>query len=71
MDRKRQIGIVAALVVLAALVQAVVIGRARVPSLDAVRFVGIAQAIDQQGLAETLRTEPQQPLFPVWVCTVH
>ncbi len=71
MDRKRQIGIVAALVVLAALVQAVVIGRARVPSLDAVRFVGIAQAIDQQGLVETLRTEPQQPLFPVWVWTVH
>ncbi len=71
MGRNRQIGIVAALLVLAAIVQAIVIERARVPSLDAVRFVGIAQAIDQQGLVETLRTEPQQPLFPVWVWTVH
>ena len=51
--------------------QVVVIRRATVPGLDAVRFVRIAQSIDRHGLLPTLRTEREQPLFPVWVWAVH
>lgn len=71
MDRKRHIMVVATLLGLSCLVQTVVIRRATLPGLDAVRFVGIAQTIDRQGLLPSLRTEGEQPLFPVWVWIVH
>ena len=69
--RKHHIAILAGLLGLSCLVQVVVIGRATVPALDAVRFVRIAQSIDRHGLLPTLRTEREQPLFPVWVWAVH
>jgi len=71
MTRKRHLLILAALMGLACLVQTVVIRRATVTGLDAVRFVEIAQAIDRQGILETIRGEREQPLFPVWVWAVH
>ena len=71
MNRKRQLVIVGGLLCLSCLVQGVVILRATTTGLDAVRFVGIARSIDQQGLLQTVRTERQQPLFPAWVWVVH
>ena len=47
------------------------IRRATVPALDAVRFVRMAQSIDRHGLLPTLQTEQEQPLFAVWVWAVH
>jgi 4-amino-4-deoxy-L-arabinose transferase-like glycosyltransferase len=71
MTPKRHIAIAIALVCLSALVQAVVIHRAVVPSVDAVRFVETARAIDEQGILPVARTEHEQPLFPAWVWLVH
>ena len=55
---------------LSCLIQTVTIRRARVTSLDAVRFARAAEAIDRVGAIDALRGE-QQPLFPVWVWGVH
>jgi len=71
MHHKRHILAVAVLLGLSCLVQVVVICRATVPALDAVRFAHIAQEIDRDGLLPTLRAERQQPLFPAWVWVVH
>jgi hypothetical protein len=71
MDRKRHIAIVAGLVALGCLVQGVLIRRATVPALDAVRFVDLAQRIDAQGLVAAMRQQREQPLFPAWVWLVH
>ena len=56
---------------LAVLVQVLVIGRAVVPSLDSVRYVKAAQAVEREGVLQAIRTDGQQPLFPVWVAVVH
>ncbi len=71
MNRPRLILTLLVLVVFSCLVQVVVIRRATVTGLDAVRFVRIAQAIDRDGVWATLRNEREQPLFPVWVWAVH
>jgi len=71
MHSRNQIAIVAGLVLLAVVVQVVTVCRATVTGLDAVRFVGSAKMIDQHGLAEALRGQREQPLFPVSVWTVH
>ena len=71
MTRKHHLLILAALLALACVVQVVVIRRAVVTGLDAVRFVNIARDIDRQGLPATLRSEPEQPLFPTLVFVVH
>ncbi|MBN2021448.1 MAG: hypothetical protein JW809_01520 [Pirellulales bacterium] len=70
MKRNDRLSILA-LVCLSAAVQVVVIGQRPVPSLDAIRFVGIAQSIDDHGLAATVRAHREQPLFPAWLWTVH
>ena len=69
--RRYTIACVAVLVCLAGLIQAVIIARAAVPSLDAVRYVGIARAIDKVGFVETFRAEGEQPLFPLAVNLTH
>ena len=69
--RRYTIACVAVLVCLAGLIQAVMIARAAVPSLDAVRYVGIARAIDKVGFVETFRAEGEQPLFPLAVNLTH
>ena len=61
----------AVLVCLCGLVQVVVVSRATVASIDAVRFVRIARQIDDAGFLHTVRCEGQQPLFPLAVCAVH
>jgi len=71
MERRRHIAIVAGLVALSCLVQVVLIRRATVPGLDAVRFVETARQIDTQGLLSTARKQQEQPLFPAWVWLVH
>ncbi len=71
MSRKHHILILAGLLGLSCLVQAVVIRRATTTGLDAVRFAQIAQSIERQGLIPTLRTHGEQPLFPAWVWVVH
>jgi len=63
--------VVAGLLALSCLVQVLAVSRSVVPGLDAVRFVGIAQSIDEQGIADTLEAEGEQPLFPAWVALVH
>jgi len=71
MHRKRHILALAALLGLSCLVQTVVIRRATTTALDAVRFVRIAQRMDQGGLLHAMRTEREQPLFPASIRAVH
>jgi len=71
MDRRRHTAALAGLVTLSCLVQLVLIQRATVPALDAVRFVQTARRIDLDGLGETLRHGREEPLFPGWVWLVH
>ena len=71
MDRRRHIAVVAGLLTLSCLVQVVLIRRATIPGLDAVRFVETARQIDTQGLLTTTRQYQEQPLFPAWVWLVH
>jgi len=71
MNPKRPVVILVALLALSCLVQVVVIRRATTTARDSVRFVGIAQRIDQAGLLDTIRSEREQPLFPAWVWLLH
>ncbi|MEA1949836.1 MAG: glycosyltransferase family 39 protein [Planctomycetota bacterium] len=61
----------AVLVCLCGLVQVVVVTRATVAGIDAVRFVGIARQIDAVGFLQTVRGEGEQPLFPLALSTTH
>lgn len=61
----------AVLVCLCGLVQVVVVSRATVASIDAVRFVRIARQMDTAGILQTVRVEGEQPLFPLAVCAAH
>lgn len=56
---------------LTCLVQVWTISRAVVPAQDAVRYLIVAQGIERDGLRATLRCQPEQPLFPALVWTVH
>ena len=71
MPKRRLTITLVGLVGLCCLMQVVLIARATVPGLDAVRFVGIAKSMDQDGLLETVTASSEQPLFPVWVWLVH
>lgn len=71
MSAPRPIAVVALLLCLAGIVQIVVIGRAVVPAIDAVRFVGVAQAIERQGLAPAVRQQREEPLFAASVWATH
>ena len=71
MDPKRQIAMVGALAVLACSVQVWMIDRAVVPAQDALRYLIVAQSMARDGLAETLATQYEQPLFPALVWLAH
>ncbi len=71
MTRKQHVLTLLALMAMATVVQVVVCRRATVTGVDAVRFVGIAKAIDAEGVLPVIRTEREQPLFPVWLWAVH
>lgn len=70
-SRRYTLACLTVLVCLSGLIQAVVIARATVPSIDCVRFVSIAQRIDAAGFVSTFRAEGEQPLFPLAVCWMH
>ena len=53
------------------LVQVWTIGRAVVPAQDCVRYLVVAQAIERDGLFSTLRSQPEQPLFPAMAWLAH
>lgn len=59
------------LMVLACLVQAWTIRRAVVPAQDSVRYLAVAQAIGRDGLLATVRSQPEQPLFPALAWLTH
>ena len=71
MDYRRKIATVGGLLLLACLVQVWMIERAVVPAQDAVRYLIVAQGIERDGLVATLRSQPEQPLFPAFVWLVH
>jgi hypothetical protein len=71
MKCRHQLLILAGLTAVCIGVQAVVVRRAVVPGLDAVRFVRIARSIGNRGLMDTVRWESEQPLYPAWLWVVH
>ena len=71
MDFRRKTATVSGLLLVACLVQVCTILRAVVPAQDAVRYLIVAQGIEREGLPATLRSQPEQPLFPAMTCLVH
>ena len=71
MSHRTQAVFLTAILAATCVVQAAAIARAVVPSLDAVRFVNTARAIDQSGLLVALRDRIDPPLFPIVVWTTH
>lgn len=71
MDFRRKTATVGGLLLVACLVQVCTIVRAVVPAQDAVRYLIVAQGIERDGLTATLRSQPEQPLFPAMTCLVH
>ncbi|HEX7379640.1 MAG TPA: glycosyltransferase family 39 protein [Pirellulales bacterium] len=71
MDFRRQLSTVAALMLLACLVQAWMIWRAVVPAQDCVRYLVVAQSFARDGATATLRSQGEQPLFPALVWLTH
>lgn len=69
MKKRRDVASVLSLIGLSCLVQAWSIHQAVVPAPDAVRYVTMAQTMARDGIAQALRYEPEQPLFPalVWL----
>lgn len=65
------LGTLGSLLVVTCLVQAWTIHRAVVPAQDSIRYLTVAQAIARDGLAAAVRTQPEQPLFPVLVWLTH
>ena len=68
---KGHIAILAGLLSLSCILQAVLIDRAAVPGLDAVRFVQTARLVEREGILAAVRTTEGQPLFPLGVWLVH
>jgi len=62
---------IAGLILVSLLVQWGVASRAAVSALDAVRFAQRARLIEEEGLVSALRSDPEQPLFSVWLSAVH
>jgi len=60
-----------ALLLVASTVQTVIVSRAAVPALDALRSVAAAEAWLQSPSWTTLADEPEAPLFPVCLAAVH
>lgn len=63
--------ILAALVLVSLVVQALCIRAAATCSLDAVQYVRFAQAIQTDGLVAAVQAFDQQPLFPLWLAGVE
>ena len=59
------------LLLLACAVEAWSVWRAVVPAQDVVRFVAVAQAVEQQGARDVWRNPSGPPLFPTVVALVH
>jgi hypothetical protein len=59
------------LVVLACAIQGGVCARAVVTAQDSVRYVALAQRMEQDGLLPSLRACADQPLYPLAVAAVH
>ncbi|NUQ62129.1 MAG: glycosyltransferase family 39 protein [Pirellulales bacterium] len=59
------------LILFSGLVQAVLVARATVPSLDAVWFAQVAQEIEERGMGVFLAGQRERPLFPLWAWSVH
>ncbi|HJT32185.1 MAG TPA: glycosyltransferase family 39 protein [Pirellulales bacterium] len=64
-------GTLGSLLVVTCLVQAWTIHRAVVPAQDSIRYLTVAQGIARDGLAAAVRTQPEQPLFPMLVWLTH
>ena len=62
---------IAALLLLAVAVQGVVVCRSVVPALDSGRFLVTAEWMDREGMLETVRSQPEQPLYSMWVWAVR
>jgi hypothetical protein len=71
MDYRRKTATVGGLVLLTCLVQVWMIERAVLPAQDSIRYLIVAQGIERDGLISTLRTQPEQPLFPAAAWLVH
>ncbi|HEV3007396.1 MAG TPA: glycosyltransferase family 39 protein, partial [Pirellulales bacterium] len=71
MDYRRKTATVGGLFLLTCLVQAWTIGRAVLPAQDSVRYLIVAQGIERDGLAATMRSQPEQPLFPALAWLTH
>jgi hypothetical protein len=70
-EKHRWAAPVIGLVALSIAVQVLMIGRAAVPEMDAVRFVEMARQFDEQGLLATLRGRQDPPLYPLSLWLVH
>ena len=70
-EKHRWAAPVIGLVALSIAVQVLVIGRAAVPEMDAVRFVEAARQFDEQGVLAALRGRQDPPLYPLSVWLVH
>ena len=68
---RRHLATLAALILLTATVQVWCVQHAVVPAQDAVRYVNLAQAMQQHGFLAVMRATHQEPLFPALVCQIH
>jgi 4-amino-4-deoxy-L-arabinose transferase-like glycosyltransferase len=67
----RTLGVLAVLLLVSICVQAWCIRQAAVPAQDAVRFIAIAQSIDQHGFVATWREHAEHPLYPALIYVLH
>ena len=47
------------------------IAHAVVPAQDSIRYLTVAQAMARDGLLAAVQAQPEQPLFPSFVCLLH
>jgi len=69
--RRFDITVLLGLLLLATAVQWLVVRRAVTTSLDAVRYVRLADEIERHGVIDMVKREGEQPLFPLWIYTVE
>lgn len=68
---KQHVSALAFLLALCCAVQCWTVARAVAPAADAMRFIKIAQAIGEHGLANIVQAESEHVLFPCLVCLSH
>lgn len=69
--KKKHLAALGGVLLFGLVVQLWLVGRTPVSSIDSVRFISIAQSIDSEGLLSVLRSDREQPLFPLLLCGVH